>query len=106
MIGEFYLILSIVRILMVAGSILSLTPIPNNKDVTGNDSDTFILIRFCAHILGQIGVHLYIMVIMVIATKINNDDEWHKCDCRYYDGGMYGYVNYASFVVILILQHY
>ena len=73
-IGGFYLILSvyIMRILMVAGSMLSLTRIPNNKNATGNDSDTFILVRFCAHILGQIGVHL--MIILVIAIKINNEN--------------------------------
>ena len=62
-IGGFYLILSvyIMRILMVAGSMLSITRIPNNKEATGRKSDTFILLRFCAHILGQIGVHLMII---------------------------------------------
>jgi hypothetical protein len=73
-IGGFYLILSvyIMRILIVAGSIISLTRIPNNGDATSRKSDTFILVRFCAHILGQIGVHL--MIILVIATKINNEN--------------------------------
>ena len=73
-IGGFYLILSvyIMRILIVAGSIVSLTRIPNTRDATDNNSDTFILVRFCAHILGQIGVHL--MIILVIAIKINNEN--------------------------------
>ena len=73
-IGGFYLILSvyIMRILIVAGSIISLTRIPSTRNTTHNSSDTFILVRFCAHILGQIGVHL--MIILVIATKINNEN--------------------------------
>ena len=73
-IGGFYLILSvyIMRILIVAGSMLSLNRIPNNKEATANDSDTFILVRFCAHILGQIAVHL--MIVLVIGTKIYNEN--------------------------------
>ena len=73
-IGGFYLILSvyIMRILMVAGSIISITRLPRNKEAIGHKSDTFILVRFCAHILGQIVVHL--MIILVIATKINNEN--------------------------------
>ena len=51
---------------------LSITRLPSNKEATGHKSDTFILVRFCAHILGQIGVHL--MIILVIATKINNEN--------------------------------
>ena len=74
-IGGFYLILSvyIMRIIMVAGSMLSLSRIPSNNGATGRKSDTFILVRFCAHILSQIGVHL--MIILVIATKINNETQ-------------------------------
>ena len=73
-IGGFYLILSvyIMRILIVAGSMLSLNRIPNNKEATANDSDTFILVRFCAHILGQVAVHL--MIVLVIGTKIYNEN--------------------------------
>ena len=73
-IGGFYLILSvyIMRIFMVAGSMLSLSRIPSNIGVTGHKSDTFILVRFCAHILGQIGVHL--MIILTIALKISNEN--------------------------------
>ena len=75
MIGGFYLILSvyIMRILIVAGSMLSLNRIPNNKEATANESDTFILVRFCAHILGQIAVHL--MIVLVIGTKIYNENQ-------------------------------
>ena len=71
--GGFYLILSvyIMRIFMVAGSMISLIRIPVNKAATGN-SDTPLLIKFCAHVLGQIIVHL--MVVLVIATKINNEN--------------------------------
>ena len=74
LIGGFYLILSvyIMRIIMVAGSMLSLSRIPGSIGATGHKSDTFILVRFCAHILGQIGVHL--MIILVIAIKINNEN--------------------------------
>ena len=73
-IGGFYLILSvyIMRILIVAGSMLSLARLPGNKEATIHKRDTFILVRFCGHILGQIGVHL--MIILVIATKINNEN--------------------------------
>ena len=73
-IAGFYLILSvyIMQILMVAGSMLSITRLSSNKEATGCKSDTFILVRFCAHILGQIGVHL--MIILVIAIKINNEN--------------------------------
>ena len=73
-IGGFYLILSvyIMRIFMVAGSMISLIRIPTNKAATGNSSDTSFLVKFCAHVLGQIIVHL--MVILVIATKINNEN--------------------------------
>ena len=73
-IGGFYLILSvyIMRIFMVAGSMISLIRIPTNKAATGNSSDTSLLIKFCAHVLGQIIVHL--MVVLVIATKINNEN--------------------------------
>ena len=72
-IGGFYLILSvyIMRIFMVAGSMLSLIRMPTNK-TAGEGSDTSLLIKFCAHVLGQIIVHL--MVILVIATKINNEN--------------------------------
>ena len=74
LIGGFYLILSvyIMRILMVAGSMISLSRIPGINQATGHKSDTFILVRFCAHILGQVGVHL--MSILVIGTKINNEN--------------------------------
>ena len=74
LIGGFYLILSvyIMRILMVAGSMISLSRIPGKNQATGRKSDTFILVRFCAHILGQVGVHL--MIILVIGTKINNEN--------------------------------
>ena len=73
-IGGFYLILSvyIMRIFMVAGSMLSLSRIPSNIGATGHKSDTFILVRFCVHILGQIGVHL--MIILIIALKISNEN--------------------------------
>ena len=72
-IGGFYLILSvyIMRIFMVAGSMLSLIRIPTNK-AAGEGSDTSLLIKFCTHVLGQIIVHL--MVILIIATKINNEN--------------------------------
>ena len=73
-IGAFYLILSvyIMRIIIVARSMLSLNRIPNNKEATANDSDTFILVRFCAHVLGQIAVHL--MIVLVIGTKIYSEN--------------------------------
>ena len=51
---------------------LSITRFPSNKEATGRKSDTFILVRFYAHILCQIGVHL--MIILVIAIKINNEN--------------------------------
>ena len=75
-IGGFYLILSvyIMRIFMVAGSMLSLIRIPTNptKKEAGNGGETTLLIKFCAHVLGQIIVHL--MIILVIGTKINNEN--------------------------------
>ena len=72
--GGFYLILSvyIMRIFMVAGSMISLIRIPTNKATKGDNSDTILLIKFCAHVLGQIIVHL--MVVLVIGAKINNEN--------------------------------
>ena len=49
----------------------SLIRIPTNK-AAGKGSDISLLIKLCAHILGQIIVHL--MVILVIATIINNEN--------------------------------
>ena len=73
-IGGFYLILSvyIMRIFMVAGSMISMIRIPTNKATKGDNSDTILLIKFCAHVLGQIIVHL--MVVLVIGAKINNEN--------------------------------
>ena len=73
-IGGFYLILAvyIMRIFMVAGSMISLIRLPANKNATGNENDTSLLIKFCAHVLGQIVVHL--MVILVVGVKINNEN--------------------------------
>ena len=70
-IGGFYLILAvyIMRVLMVAGSMISLIRIPaaNNEN-----KHTSLLIQFSIHVLGQIAVHL--MVILAIAVKINNEN--------------------------------
>ena len=73
-IGGFYLILSvyIMRIFMVAGSMISLIRLPANRNATGNKNDTSLLVKFCAHVLGQIVVHL--MVILVVGVKINNEN--------------------------------
>ena len=73
-VGGFYLILGvyIMRVFIVAGSMISLIRIPKNKEATsGSSGDNFILIRFCVHTLGQIAVHL--LVILVVAAKINNE---------------------------------
>ena len=72
-IGGFYLILAvyIMRIFMVAGSMISLIQIPIDKEAT-SDSNNSLLLRFCAHIVGQIIVHF--MVILVVGTKINNEN--------------------------------
>ena len=71
-IGGFYLILAvyIMRIFMVAGSMISLIRIPADK-ATGGKKDTLLLIKFCLHILGQMAVHL--VLILTVAVKINNE---------------------------------
>ena len=75
-IGGFYLILAvyIMRIFMIAGSMVSLIRIPVDKNsVTHGNSDKMIPIRFCVHVIMQILVHL--MVILVIAAKVNYEHE-------------------------------
>ena len=72
-IGGFYLILAvyIMRVFMVAGSMVSLIRIPVCKASNG-DRNGRLLITFCVHVLGQIIVHF--MVILVIGAKISNEN--------------------------------
>lgn len=75
-IGGFYLILSvyIIRVFMVAGSMISLVRIPSEK--MSGDTNGSLLVKFCAHIFGQIIVHF--MIILVIGVKIF--DEHREAD--------------------------
>ena len=73
-IGGFYLVLSvyIMRVFMVAGSMLSLVKIPSDKTASGNNSSS-LLVKFCAHVFGQIIVHF--MIILVIGVKIFDENQ-------------------------------
>ena len=80
-IGGFYLILSVyfMRIFMVAGSVISLIRMPSNQEASDCSNNTPLLIKFCMHVLGQILVHL--MVILVIGAKIQNENRsMPECD--------------------------
>ena len=70
----FYLILAvyIMRVFMVAGSMVSLLRIPTYGNVTEKTKNTSFIILFCIHILGQIAAHF--MIILVIAAKIKNEN--------------------------------
>ena len=82
-VGSFYLILSVyvMRIFIVAGSMVSLVRLPKIQDNatkatssagnTTTNSSSPLLVVFCVHVLGQIAVHL--LVILVVSAKINNE---------------------------------
>ena len=72
-IGGFYLILSvyIMRVFMVAGSVISLLRIPSDKTTSG-DTSSSLLVKFCVHVCGQIIVHF--MIILVIGVKIFDEN--------------------------------
>ena len=73
-VGGFYLILSVylMRIFMVASSMISLLRIPSDKTTSG-DTSSSLLVKFCAHVCGQIIVHF--MIIMVIGVKIFDENQ-------------------------------
>ena len=73
-IGGFYLILSvyIMRVFMVAGSMISLLRIPSDNTASGDISSS-MLVKFCAHVCGQIIVHF--MIILVIGVKIFDENQ-------------------------------
>ena len=58
----------IMRIFMIVRLMVLLIRIPVSKEST---NDNVILVKFCAHVLTQILVHL--IVILVVAAKINNE---------------------------------
>lgn len=68
---SFYLVLSvyIMRVVLVTTSMISLIRLPTDKN---DDSTRPILIRFSVHMIGQIIVH--IMIVVVIAAKINSEN--------------------------------
>ena len=68
---SFYLVLSvyIMRIVLVTTSTISLIKLPADKS---DDSTKPILVRFSIHMLGQIIVHL--LIVLVVAAKINNEN--------------------------------
>ena len=68
---SFYLVLSvyIMRIILVTTSMISLIRLPTDKN---DDSTKPILIRFSVHMIGQIIVH--VMIVLVVAAKINNEN--------------------------------
>lgn len=68
---SFYLVLSvyIMRIVLVTTSMISLIRLPTDKN---DDSTKPILIRFSVHMIGQIIVH--VMIVLVVAAKINNEN--------------------------------
>jgi hypothetical protein len=72
-VGGFYLILSVylMRVFMVAGSMISLLRIPSNK-TSGSGTSNSLLVKFCAHVCGQILVHF--MIILVIGVKIFDEN--------------------------------
>ena len=68
---SFYLILSVyvMWLVLVLSSMISLIKLPSDKN---DDSTKPILVRFSVHMIGQIIVHL--MVVLVVAAKINNEN--------------------------------
>ena len=68
---SFYLVLSVylMRMVLVITSMISLIKLPADKN---DDTTKPILIRFSVHMIGQIFVHL--LVILVVAAKINNEN--------------------------------
>ena len=75
-VGGFYLILAvyIMRIFMVAGALSSLVKIPLIKRPSSGDGGNHIdmIVKFCIHLIGQIVVHL--MILVVIGAKIANEN--------------------------------
>ena len=71
---SFYLILSvyIMRIVLVLTSMISLIKLPTDEN--GDDTIKPILVRFSVHMIGQIVVHL--LVVLVVAAKINNENSF------------------------------
>lgn len=69
---SFYLILSvyIMRMVLVLTSMISLIKLPTDKN--GDDTIKPILVRFSVHMIGQIVIHL--LVVLVVAAKINNEN--------------------------------
>ena len=81
-VGSFYLILGVyvMRVFIVAGSMISLIRLPKYRDGekrasnSGNAisySSSPILVVFCVHVLGQIAVHL--LAVLAVSAKINNE---------------------------------
>ena len=68
---SFYLILSvyIMRMILVITSMISLIKLSVDKN---DDTTKPILVRFSAHMIGQIFVHLF--VVLAVAAKINNEN--------------------------------
>ena len=68
---SFYLILSvyIMRTVLVTTSMISLIRLPTDKN---DDSTKPILIQFSVHMIGQVIVH--IMIVLVLAVKINSEN--------------------------------
>ena len=75
-VGGFYLILAvyIMRIFMVAGALSSLLKIPLVKRQNSGDGGNHIdmIVKFCIHLIGQIAVHL--MILVVIGAKIADEN--------------------------------
>ena len=75
-VGGFYLILAvyIMRVFMVAGAMSSLLKIPLTKKQSSDDGGKYIdvIVKFCLHIIGQIVVHL--MILVVLGAKIADEN--------------------------------
>ena len=76
LVGGFYLILAvyIMRVFMVAGAMSSLLKIPLTKKQSSDDGGKHIdvIIKFCIHLIGQIVVHL--MILVVVGAKIADEN--------------------------------
>ena len=81
-VGSFYLLLAVymMRVFVIGGSMFSLIQVSSNKNAgqSGDNDSSKLLIKFCLHILGQIAVHL--TIILAVGAKINNENPIESVD--------------------------
>ena len=70
-ISSFYLILAVyvMRMCVAIGAIVTILRLPK---ATGDSMNVSLMIKFCVHVLGQIFVHM--IIVLIIGVKINNEN--------------------------------